>query len=139
MNLRSILAILLVLPLISTAGPNPPATLKVTTLRTEYLVNPIGIDVLSPRLAWTIEATSKNVFSQKQSAYQVLVASSPEKLTEAKADLWNSGKVKSGENAQIVYQGKAVPASLINKDHKTAGETALELGSGKYSIVVETL
>ncbi len=106
MNFRSIFVIFVLLPLVSLCHPNPPANLRVTSLRTEYLVNPIGIDVLSPRLSWKSEAIAKNVFSQKQSAYQVLVATSPDKLTEAKADLWNSSKVKSDANAQIVYQGK---------------------------------
>jgi alpha-L-rhamnosidase len=80
--------------------------IAVTALRCEYLVNPPGIDVTSPRLSWKIEALADQVFNQKQEAYQILVATSPEKLNEADADLWNSGKVISDAAAQIVYQGK---------------------------------
>jgi len=108
MNFRSLLVILLILPLISIANPNPPAQLKVTNLKTEYLVNPLGLDVRTPRLGWIIEVAAKSVYAQKQAAYQVLVASAPDKLTEAKADIWNSGKTSSNANAQIVYGGKSL-------------------------------
>ncbi len=80
--------------------------IKLTNLKCEYLVNPLGIDVTSPRLSWNIVATSNDLYNQKQSAYQILVASSLDKLSETSADLWNSGKVKSDANGQIVYQGK---------------------------------
>ena len=80
--------------------------LKLTNLKCEYLINPLGIDVTSPRLSWKIEAVSNSVYNQKQKAYQILVASSPDKLSEEKADLWNSGKIQSDANAQLPYQGK---------------------------------
>jgi alpha-L-rhamnosidase len=82
--------------------------IKPTDLKCEYLVNPLGIDVLAPRLGWKIKAATNKVFNQKQKAYQILVASTPDKLSEAKADLWNSGKVKSDANTQIVYQGNTL-------------------------------
>lgn len=104
MNCRALLFALL-LPVFLHADV-PSVALKVVQLKTEYLVNPIGIDLRAPRFGWQIEATSKSIFNQKQSAYQVLVATSADKLTEAKADAWNSGKVVSDENAQIVYKGK---------------------------------
>ena len=54
-------------------GPLPP-----TSLRCEYLKNPVGIDVRQPRFAWVLRHTER---AQMQSAYQVLVASSPELLS----------------------------------------------------------
>lgn len=75
----------------------------VETLRCEYRINPLGIDVARPRLSWTATASARG---QKQSAYQILVASSPEKLTPPDADLWNSGKVESDRSAHIAYAGK---------------------------------
>lgn len=80
--------------------------LKLTNLKCEYLINPLGIDIASPRLSWKIEALSNSVYNQKQIAYQILVASSPDKLSEEKADLWNSGKIQSDANGQLPYQGK---------------------------------
>jgi alpha-L-rhamnosidase len=41
-------------------------------------------------------------------------------------------------SGRVAMNAKPMPASLISKDHNTVGETALELGSGKYSFVVET-
>ena len=87
------------------AGPIKKSGLQVENTKCEYLVNPLGIDVRAPRLGWKISA-SKPVFNQKQKAYQILVATSIQKLTESAADLWNSGKVISDQNAQIVYAGK---------------------------------
>ena len=86
--------------------PNEGVEIKIKELKCEYLSNPLGIDVAAPRLSWKMEAASIKVFNQKQVAYQLLVASSPDQLTEAKADLWNSGKIISDANTQIVYQGK---------------------------------
>jgi Alpha-L-rhamnosidase N-terminal domain./Bacterial alpha-L-rhamnosidase. len=74
---------------------------QIQNLRCEMLTNPTGIDVTQPRLSWQITATQKNV---QQTAYQVVVASSPEKLSEG--DLWNSGKVNSGQSIHVVYKGK---------------------------------
>lgn len=74
---------------------------SVDHLRCEMLTNPEGIDVLTPRLSWEINATGNNI---KQTAYQVIVASSIEKLNEG--DLWNSGKVLSDQSIHITYAGK---------------------------------
>jgi alpha-L-rhamnosidase len=74
---------------------------QVQYLRCEMLVNPTGIDVSKPRLSWQITATQRNVL---QTAYQVIVASSPDKLGEG--DIWNSGKINSGQSIHIVYNGK---------------------------------
>ena len=41
-----------------------------------------------------------------QSAYQVLVASSPELLAQNKGDQWDSGKTASDDSTQVVYNGK---------------------------------
>ncbi len=72
-------------------------------LRCEYHVNPLGIDNAKPRLSWQLESDQRN---QQQSAYRILVASSPERLEKNTGDLWDSGKVRSNESIQIEYQGK---------------------------------
>jgi alpha-L-rhamnosidase len=79
------------------------AATSVTNLRCEYLENPLGIDVTRPRLSWTVESDQRAV---KQTAYQVLVADSAEKLHDGQGDLWDSGKVASDETVQIYYDGK---------------------------------
>ncbi|WP_281227895.1 glycoside hydrolase family 78 protein [Flavobacterium aquiphilum] len=77
--------------------------ISVTNLQCEMLNNPEGIDVLKPRLSWQIQS---NVNDVKQTAYQILVASTLENLNADKADLWDSGKVQSNESVNIIYNGK---------------------------------
>jgi hypothetical protein len=79
-------------------------------LRCEFFRNPLGVDVATPALSWTIRATvaAKNFH---QSAYQVLVASSCEKLNVNEGDLWNSGKIKSDKMSQINYGGNTLKSS----------------------------
>jgi len=80
-------------------------TIKAVHLRTEYKINPEGIDVAQPRLSWLMQAEDQAV---TQAAYRIMAASSPELLSREAADLWDSGKVYSDESNQIVYQGKAL-------------------------------
>ena len=74
-------------------------------LRCEYLVNPAGIDELHPRLSWVVESGERG---QRQTAYQVLVASDEAFSGKDRGDLWDSGKVAGDETTGIVYGGKAL-------------------------------
>jgi len=76
---------------------------EVENLRCEYLENPLGIDVAKPRLSWVLEDDKRG---QKQTAYQILVASSPEILAKDQGDLWDSGKVVGDQSIQVEYAGK---------------------------------
>jgi alpha-L-rhamnosidase len=85
-------------------SPQPPAeACSVSRLRCEHMINPAGIGTTVPRFSWVITSAERN---QEQSACQILVASSPEFLTEKKADFWNSGKVKSGRSILVDYGGE---------------------------------
>lgn len=75
----------------------------VGNLQCEMLNNPEGIDVLKPRLSWQIKSDVNDV---KQTAYQIVVASTLENLNANKADLWDSGKVESNASVNVVYNGK---------------------------------
>ena len=79
------------------------ASLKVDGLKCENRLNPLGLDTPRPRLSWRLESTGRG---QRPTAYQVLAATRPALLSESKADLWDSGKVPSGESVQVVYGGK---------------------------------
>jgi alpha-L-rhamnosidase len=81
------------------------AQINIEKLSVEYLSNPVGIDVVEPRFSWIIESKEHNVY---QTAYQILVASSPEKLNEKAADIWNSDKVQSANSVLIPYAGKVL-------------------------------
>ena len=52
-------------------------------LKTEHLINPIGVDFSAPRLSWNCDG------GVKQTAYQILAAD------EAGTVLWDSGRVES--------------------------------------------
>jgi len=74
-------------------------------LRCEYSVNPVGVDSPRPRFSWVLESTRRG---QMQSAYQVLVAGSEDKLKSNFGDKWDSGKVVSRESINVAYEGKAL-------------------------------
>ena len=96
-----ILILMLNLPGIVSAAEAPVA---VSNLRCEYLTNPLGIDPVAPRLSWELNAKDERQF--KQTAYQILVASSEDILKSDKGDLWDSGKAVSDQQNQIEYSGK---------------------------------
>lgn len=78
-------------------------------LRCEYRVNPEGMDVRIPRLSWTLESEERG---QKQTAYQVLVASSREALDRDEGDLWDSGRIESDRTLSIPYGGSALESRM---------------------------
>ncbi len=84
------------------------ATVTVGDLRCDYAVNPLGVDSPRPRLFWKLESWER---SQRQTAYQVLAASSAKNLAADNGDLWDSGKVVSGETIQIPYGGRELKSS----------------------------
>jgi len=81
------------------------AAVLVTDVRCENQQNPLGIDKLQPSFNWKISSDQRGTF---QKAYQIMVASSLQKLNEGKADYWDSQKIESGSNTFIVYKGKAL-------------------------------
>jgi len=85
------------------------SSVTVKNLRCEYRVNPLGLDVVKPRLCWILESNQRG---QMQSAYQILVASSEKKLKRNKGDLWNSGKVKSDQSIHVAYKGKELKSRM---------------------------
>lgn len=105
---RTIRLLLALLSLVAVIAPNAGKAQKATAglrpvdLRCEYAVNPIGIGVVQPRFYWTLESARR---SQRQTAYQVLVASSEAKLKSNHGDLWDSGKVSSDQSIHIAYAG----------------------------------
>ncbi len=72
-------------------------------LQCEYRVNPLGLDVARPRLMWQVESNERD---QKQTSYQILVASSEDLLRHNQGDLWDSGTVTGDTTVNIAYSGK---------------------------------
>lgn len=76
-------------------------------LKTEYLKNPIGIDIANPRLFWNCEG------GEKQTAYQII------------ADNWDSGKVKSSSMC-AEYPKEIKPSERVNYKIKLWDENGIE-------------
>jgi alpha-L-rhamnosidase len=81
------------------------ASVVVQNLRCEYLSDPLGIDVSVPRLSWIITSDRR---SERQTAYQILTASSTKLLSANQGDLWDSGKVAAEDSCQVAYAGSAL-------------------------------
>lgn len=83
------------------------AAVSVGDLHCEARSNPAGIDEPQPQLSWIIKSDRRG---EVQTAYQILVASTPQRLAEDQGDLWNSGKVASDATAQVGYAGQNLPS-----------------------------
>ncbi|MFC8202053.1 family 78 glycoside hydrolase catalytic domain [Streptomyces sp. NPDC057298] len=77
-------------------------------LTVEHRTDPLGVDAPKPRFGWRTRSATRG---WSQGAYQILVASSPDKLTPSRADLWNSGRVSSSDSVAVLYKGKPLRAS----------------------------
>ena len=82
----------------------------INNLTCEYLADPSGIDETKPRLSWQLESGQRG---QKQTAFQLLVASSRDKLDKNKGDLWDSEKVISDQSIHVEYDGKPLESRMI--------------------------
>ncbi len=102
-QISAVSAMALNLPTVNLPLPTLGSEIRVTDLRCEYLCNPLGIDVMQPRLSWKLESQWRG---QRQTAYEILVASNEELLKDNRADLWNTGKVTSDQSIQIAYSGR---------------------------------
>lgn len=78
------------------------APIQVKGLRTESATNPVGVSN-SPRLSWILASNEQGKF---QSAYEILAATSPEKLDKKNADLWATKKQKGAARLLLPWQGK---------------------------------
>lgn len=66
--------------------------IKAINLKTEYLQNPLGIDIVRPRFIWNVDG------AVKQTAYQIIAKVNGKTV-------WNSGKVESSAMTHIPYGG----------------------------------
>jgi alpha-L-rhamnosidase len=94
--------------LLLSAGCTESLKVNVTGLKCEYKVNPNGVDLEIPRLSWISESDHRGVV---QTAYQILVSSSLQKLDENVPDVWDSQKITSDKSNQISYRGKPLESN----------------------------
>ena len=119
MKLMAFLLALASLPALASLSPD--------RLRCEYLDNPLGIDTPQPRLSWVLESKQR---AEKQTAYQILAASSEALLKSDTGDLWDTGKVASDQTAAggLCRQGaRLLPALLLESARVGQGRQGLRL------------
>ncbi len=97
------MTILLGLGLSFLAAQEP--SLRPAGLRCEHEVSPLGVDAERPRLSWVLDPVDPAARGLRQTAFRVLVASSPALLAQDKGDLWDSGRVESAQSHLVAYAG----------------------------------
>lgn len=109
--MKRVLAVMLsVLLTVTTLMVTPAAALgesdilTVSDLKVNNLTSPLGIDT-TPTFRWLNHADG---YGKAQSAYRIIVASTPEKAAAQEGDLWDSGKVSGENNYDISYEGAAL-------------------------------
>ncbi len=102
----------LAVPLVCTAfflgACQAKAKMTPVELCCDYAINPLGVDSPNPRLFWKLDSDQPD---QKQTAYEIVAASSEKNLAHGNGDLWASGKVSSDETIQIPYAGQKLASS----------------------------
>ncbi len=76
--------------------------MKITNLRTEYLIEPVGVDSRQPRFGWNAETKAKNWI---QEAYRLRVGKSREALVRDET-IFDTGRVMSKDMQHIPYCGE---------------------------------
>jgi alpha-L-rhamnosidase len=75
---------------------------KPVSLQCDSLVEPLGIDNQKPLLSWQLQDAR---WGAVQTAYQIQIASKPDLLASGQADVWDSGRVLSGQSVNVPYGG----------------------------------
>jgi len=101
-RLKYVLILLTVLLTFINCSQNP---VSVSSLKCDGRINPLGIESMNPRFSWVINSNERDT---RQSAYQILVADSPEKLKKNIGNIWDSKVVKSDRSIQVEYAGSTL-------------------------------
>ncbi|MCS7475790.1 glycoside hydrolase family 78 protein [Umezawaea endophytica] len=78
------------------------AHLAVGALRVDRAVDPINVDTTTPALSWQVTSRDNG---ERQTAYRVLVASSPDLLRRGRPDVWDTGRVEGDGVVSVPYGG----------------------------------
>lgn len=109
------------------------AQTTLTALKTEYLINPIGLDNPNPRFTWQMNDATPGA---RQLTYRILVNTDSVALLKGKATLWNTDWQQSDLNL-TTYSGQPLKPftkyfwrlDITNGNKKTASKiSAFEMG-----------
>lgn len=103
--------------------------MKIYDLKTEYQVNPIGMDSLEPRFSWKISSKEQGVM---QKAYHIIVS-------DENGEVWNSGTIEKNNSLLIPYEGSTLkPQTLYQvsvKVYDNKGNESIAKGSFETGIL----
>ena len=101
-NLKKTIANSLIILLLVSCNNLDSEKVRIEKLKTERLTNPIGIDDINPNFQWILKS---NLNDQIQTAYRIVVSSTPNKLNNDNGDLWDSERVDSDNSINVKYAG----------------------------------
>lgn len=81
-----------------------------TDLLVDLLPEPLGLENLEPPMGWIVNDADPN---ERQTAYQILVSDSPDRLNANEGNVWDSGKVNSSESSNVRYGGSSLQPDRI--------------------------
>jgi len=120
LEMKNIIILLVILScslrIFGQTGPEPDSRLQhmkqnyqkwlsgrpVADLLVEYDPSPVALDIPKPRFTWIKDMEGRG---RRQTAYQILVASSREIVDADKGDMWNPGLLVSDQSSQVTYGG----------------------------------
>lgn len=95
-----------VIGLLAACRSNQPTdSFQVARLQVESRIEPVVTDKPQPRFSWQLRSNERDV---RQTHYQILVASSIDRIEADSADVWDSGIIKSDLSVLIPYEGPAL-------------------------------
>ena len=90
-----------------TSTATASSSLTVSGLKTNGLSEPLGIGDSAPDFSWKLAGAGR---AAKQSAYEIRVAASEAQLASGPY-LWQSGKVESSKQSDVVLEWTAAPVA----------------------------
>lgn len=99
--MKSPRSLLLLLTLMSASVPLSASSLTPVDLRCDGMASPLAASS-RPKFAWRADSGERGA---RQSAWRILVASTPELLKEDRGDLWDSGKRPVARAPGALYAG----------------------------------
>ena len=91
-------------------GNKKTSSFYLSELKCENLIDPLGIDNVTPHFSWKLKGDG---WKGGQTYYEIQVASDSILLVQDKADLWNTGKLKSDVSVMVPYRGKTLTSRSL--------------------------
>jgi len=110
--IRSYPFVILAFGFLATSGSREieEPVMRAVRLRCEFRNDPLAVAAARPTLTWTPVSRRRGA---RQTAWQIVAASSPEAAVPERADLWDSGRVSSEENCAVYRGTRLAPGERV--------------------------